>query len=99
MFGTPLHSIGESGSRQNDPPYKVQGPDSNLPFIFADDIFLFTKAKVMVGRILVEFYRSFAIDWAKSSLPTNLEYGFHLTPLEEQMIKLQEYLTYLPLCK
>ena len=95
----PLHSIGESGSGQNDLPYRVQGPDSNLPFIFADDIFLFTKAKVMVWQNLSRIYRSFAIVWAKSSLPTNLEYSFHLTPLEEQMIKLQEYLTYLPLCK
>lgn len=55
----PLHSIGESGSGQNDLPYRVQGPDSNLPFIFADDIFLFTKAKVMVWQNLSRILQKF----------------------------------------
>lgn len=67
-FGRTVHPIG----------FRGQIRISHL--FFADNIFLFTKAKLMVYQSLREvFYRNFVIVRAKLLVPTNLVYGFHPT--------------------
>lgn len=72
-------------------PIRFRGQIRISHIFFADDIFLFTKAKLNDCQNL---RRNSTLHQAKLLVPTNLVSGFHLLLLEERKILLQVSLVY-----